>query len=141
MSTTLQTTQSTPLHRRRSLHTWPCAPFPIRSERDHERAIAILDRLVPLDRPTRGERDFMDIMLAVVEAFEAQHHAIDTSEISPLQLLRSLIDDHGMSAADLGRLLGNRSLGGAILRGERELSKAHIKILAERFKLNPGAFI
>lgn len=127
--------------RRRQTRTWPCTPFPVRSERDHAQAIAILDQLVPLDRPTRAERDFMDIMLPVVEAYEARHHAIDTSEITPLELLRSLLADHGMSAADLGRLLGNRSVGSAILRGERELSKAQIKILAERFKLNPGAFI
>lgn len=122
-------------------HSWPCAPFPVRSERDHAQAIAILDQLVPLDRPTPVERDFIDIMLPVVEAYEARHHAIDTSGISPLDLLRSLMEDHGLSAADLGRLLGNRSLGSAILRGERQLSKAHIMILADRFKLSPGAFL
>jgi HTH-type transcriptional regulator/antitoxin HigA len=83
----------------------------------------------------------MDIMLPVVEAYEARHHAMDTSDIGPLDLLRSLLEDHAMTAADLGRLLGNRSLGSAILRGERKLSKSHIKTLAERFKLNPGAFI
>src|SRR4051812_26239230 len=99
---------------------WPCAPFPLRSERDYDQAIAILDQLVPLDRPTQEERDFMDIMLPVVEVYAAQHqHGIDISDLTPLDLLRSLMEDHGMSAADLGRLLGNRSLGSAILRGER----------------------
>lgn len=127
--------------KRRPVRVWPCAPFPVRSERDHAQAIAILNQLVPLDRPTPVERDFVDIMLPVVEAYEACHHAIDTSGISSLDLLRSLLADHGMSAADLGRLLGNRSLGSAILRGERELNKTHIKILAERFKLNPAVFL
>jgi antitoxin component HigA of HigAB toxin-antitoxin module len=46
-----------------------------------------------------------------------------------------------MSAPDLGRLLGNRPLGAAILRGERGLSKTHIRTLADRFKANPGLFL
>ena len=115
-------------------------PFPVRNEVDYERAISVLDRLVPLDRPNRIEKDFMDIMLPVVTAYEAIHHAIDVSGVSSLDLLRSLVEDHGMSAADLGTLLGNRSVGSAILRGERGLSKTHIKILADRFKLSPGVF-
>ena len=43
-----------------------------------------------------------------------------------------------MTASDLGRLLGNRTLGAAILAGRRNLSKAHIKKLAEHFKVEPG---
>jgi antitoxin component HigA of HigAB toxin-antitoxin module len=87
-------------------------------------------------------RDFMDIMLPVVGDYEDRHHhGLDTSDLTPLDILRSLLEDHKMTAADLGRLLGNRSLGSAILRGERGLSQAHIKILSARFKLAPGAFI
>jgi antitoxin component HigA of HigAB toxin-antitoxin module len=47
-----------------------------------------------------------------------------------------------MNSSKLGELLGNnRSLGAKILRGERQLSKAHIRILAERFKVNPALFL
>lgn len=101
----------------------------------------MLNGTVALDRPSKAQRDFVDIMIPVVEDYEAQHHRTDTSDITPLALLRSLLADHAMTASDLGRLLGNRSLGGAILRGERELSKTHVKILAERFKLDPGVFL
>jgi hypothetical protein len=41
----------------------------------------------------------------------------------------------------LGALLGNRSLGSKILRGERELSKTHLRILADRFKVEAGLFL
>ena len=46
-----------------------------------------------------------------------------------------------MSESDLGRLLGDRSLGHRILAGERELSKAHIRTLAAHFRLNPAALL
>lgn len=56
-------------------------------------------------------------------------HGLDISDLRPLDLLRSLMKDQALS------------VGSAILRGKRELSKAHIKILAERFKVSPAAFI
>jgi antitoxin component HigA of HigAB toxin-antitoxin module len=51
------------------------------------------------------------------------------------------MDEHGMNESDLGRLLGDRSLGHRILSGERELSKVHIRVLAEHFSLNPAALL
>jgi antitoxin component HigA of HigAB toxin-antitoxin module len=55
--------------------------------------------------------------------------------------LKYLIDLHQMNGSQLGQLLGrNRSLGGKILRGERQLSKAHIRVLVERFKVSPALF-
>ena len=47
--------------------------------------------------------------------------------MTPVELIRSLMDEHSMSESDLGRLLGDRSLGHRILSGQRELSKAHIR--------------
>jgi antitoxin component HigA of HigAB toxin-antitoxin module len=51
-----------------------------------------------------------------------------------------MLNEQDMGASDLGRLLGNRPLGSAILRGERELSKAHIRILADHFKVSTDLF-
>lgn len=61
--------------------------------------------------------------------------------MTPVELIRSLTDEHGMNESNLGRLPGDRSLGHRILSGERKLSKAHIRILAEHFKLNPAALL
>jgi plasmid maintenance system antidote protein VapI len=46
-----------------------------------------------------------------------------------------------MSASDLGRILGNRTLGPAIIRGDRKISKANAIKLGKYFKLNPGIFL
>jgi antitoxin component HigA of HigAB toxin-antitoxin module len=51
------------------------------------------------------------------------------------------LEQNDMTASDLGKLLGNRSLGSKILRGERELSKQHFRILTERFKVDAGLFL
>ena len=46
-----------------------------------------------------------------------------------------------MTASDLGRVLGNRSLGAAILRGDRAISKANAIKLADYFKVSAALFL
>jgi antitoxin component HigA of HigAB toxin-antitoxin module len=47
-----------------------------------------------------------------------------------------------MSGADLSRILGgSRNLGAMILRGDRNLTVAHIRKLAAHFKVSPEVFI
>ena len=41
-----------------------------------------------------------------------------------------------MTASDLGRLLGNRQLGSADPRCQRQLSKEHVLKLADHFKVS-----
>jgi antitoxin component HigA of HigAB toxin-antitoxin module len=51
------------------------------------------------------------------------------------------MSENDMTAADLGRLLGNSGLASMILHGKRAISKTNAKILAKRFGLNVGLFI
>ena len=87
------------------------------------------------------QEDYFEAISTFVEKYDAEHHAIKAADLSPAELLRSLMDEHGMNESDLGWLLGDRSLGHRILTGERELSKAHIRTLAEHFALSPSAFL
>lgn len=114
--------------------------WPIRTERDYDRAREVVDSLILREKLSPPENARMEIFLTLMEAYEAQHHAIDASGIGPVELLKSLLENHSMSASDLGRLLGNRALGSSILTGARELSKAHIRKLSEHFALDPSAF-
>ena len=77
----------------------------------------------------------------LIEDYEDTYHGLGVSEKTPLERLAALVSEARLSASDLGRLLGNRSLGSLLLTGRRELSKAHIRILAEHFKLNAGYFL
>jgi antitoxin component HigA of HigAB toxin-antitoxin module len=56
--------------------------------------------------------------------------------------LRHLLDESGLSAADLSRLLGGSpNLGSMILRGDRNLTLAHVRKLADPFRVSPELFI
>ncbi len=48
---------------------------------------------------------------------------------------------NGMSQAEMGKIIGSESAVSMFLKGERELSKAHIKALVGRFRVDAGVFL
>ena len=85
---------------------------------------------------------YLETLVQLVQAYEAEHHAIDTTGLTGLDSLKHLLEENQMNASDLARLLGvHPSLGSKILKGERSLTVAHIRKLAERFKVSPGLFL
>jgi HTH-type transcriptional regulator / antitoxin HigA len=113
---------------------------PLRDEVDYHNALAVLDAMAGYEMNSDQE-DYFEAVATFVEKYEAEHHALGNQDVTPVELLRSLLEEHAMSESDLGRLLGDRSLGYRILTGERELSKTHIRILAEHFALNPAVLL
>jgi HTH-type transcriptional regulator / antitoxin HigA len=112
---------------------------PISGDEHLDDAMELVTRLALLNEPTRGQAEYLETLSLLIERYEAEH--VQFEKRSPIELLKYLMEGQKMSASDLGRLLGERSLGPKILSGARELSKAHIRILCEKFKVGPGAFL
>lgn len=107
---------------------------------EYEHAVEMIDRLAVLATRTADQDDYLETLTALVERYDDVHHALDTTA-SPVDMLKYLCEQNGMNASALGELLGNRSLGSKILRGERQLSKEHIRRLAERFAVSSDLFL
>jgi HTH-type transcriptional regulator / antitoxin HigA len=114
---------------------------PIADKIDFDNAQEIADRLAVLDRRTRDQDDYLETLSTLMEKYEDERSPIHTMDLDPIQTLKYLLECHEMSASDLGRLLGNRELGPAILRGDRQLSKKHILVLSKHFSVSPAAFL
>jgi antitoxin component HigA of HigAB toxin-antitoxin module len=114
---------------------------PIHDQVDLENARELVDALAVLKTRTADQDDYLETLSTLIEKYEAEQNALDTSSVTPMDALRSLMEGHDMSASDLGRLLGNRELGAAILRGDRQLSKKHITILAKHFAVSTDLFL
>jgi HTH-type transcriptional regulator / antitoxin HigA len=115
---------------------------PLRSERDYDAAVTVLDALAVRAEGSLhvGEQDYLDTLTMLVEAYDQEHHGMDAAQGDPLGMLKYLMQESGMTQADLGRLLGNRALASLILNGRRQLSKSHIRKLAAHFKVSPELF-
>ena len=115
-------------------------PRPIHDDVDLGNATEMIDRLAGFGL-NADQEDYLEALSTFVEAYERDRFPIDDSRMTPLDALKFLLAENGMTASDLGRLLGTRTLGPAILSGRRALSKAHVKKLAEHFKVEPGLFL
>jgi HTH-type transcriptional regulator/antitoxin HigA len=115
--------------------------MPLKDEVDLDNAQEITDRLAVLDQRTADQDAYLETLSVLIERYEAVHHAVETRRADPISNLRFLLRQHGMSASDLGEVLGQRQLGSKVLKGKRQLSKAHILALCRYFKVGPGAFL
>ena len=115
-------------------------PRTIRDKVDYENTAEIVDRLAVLDRRSKGQEEYLETLTQLIEAYDNGHFQVAAAS-NPLAAIRFLMKAHGLSASAIGRILGSRSLGPAILRGDRQISKENALKLAAHFKLNPGLFI
>jgi HTH-type transcriptional regulator / antitoxin HigA len=122
------------------VHLMP--PQAIQDDVHYESTVQVIDRLMAAGKLSKGQSLYLKTLVQLVQAYEAEHHAIDTSEITGLDSLKHLLDENGMNASDLARLLDvHPSMGPKILRGERSLTVDHLRKLCERFKVNPRLFM
>jgi len=114
---------------------------PIRSDAESAAASRILERFFARPDLDAGTSDYIHALATLFADYEERNHPVETSQITGVELLKFLMEQHGMSTADLGRLLGNSGLASLILSEKRTISKANAKILAKRFAVDAGAFI
>ena len=114
---------------------------PIHDEIEYDNAVEMASLLAGLEPMTSDQDDYFDLLTDQIEKYDSEHYVLDFSDCTPLEMLKFLLEVNGMNGSDLGQLLGNRQLGGKILRGERQLSKTHIKILCERFNVSADLFL
>ena len=130
-----------------------CAAFPlapILTKAKLRKAEKVMDGLAIIDeeRITAARSDYLAVLTDLYEAAERRLFVGELADlqrsldaITAIDSLKFLLGQHGMSGGDLGRLLGNRQLGSAILRGDRQLSKAHIRTLADHFAVSADLFL
>ena len=108
----------------------------------YENTVEMIDHLMVSGKLTKGQELYMETLVQLVQAYEAQHHAIDTAGLSGIDALRQLLAANDMNASDLARLLEvHASMGSKILKSERSLTVEHLRKLADRFKVRPELFM
>ncbi|MDD5260464.1 MAG: hypothetical protein PHD76_01310 [Methylacidiphilales bacterium] len=113
---------------------------PIHDKVDYSNALEILDAMAG-QALSPDQDDYFEALALLVEAYESSHLPRLPCKRG-LPLLKHLIEENKMTAADLPRLLGaDRSLGVRILNKERNLTIEHIKKLAARFQVPMGLFL
>jgi HTH-type transcriptional regulator/antitoxin HigA len=86
------------------------------------------------------QADYYALLCWLIEEYELKHG--HRSKQTGLDILKRLMKERCMGPADLSDYLGgNRSLAAGLLRGERELSLRHVRLLARRFGVSADNFL
>ena len=115
-------------------------PRAIHDEVDYENTVEVIDALAGHDL-TDGQELYLDTLSTLVAAYEDGHHALKSRGLAPVEAVKFLMEEQGMTAADLGKFLGERTLGSKILRGDRKIGLKYAKALAQRFAVDVSLFI
>jgi HTH-type transcriptional regulator / antitoxin HigA len=105
---------------------------PIRSEQDHDAALAEIEGLMAA-APGTPEGDRLDVLVTLVQAYEAEHHAIDAPD--PISLLQFVMEQRGLDRAALQPMIGDRGRVSEVLARKRPLSLAMIRRLQQALGL------
>jgi HTH-type transcriptional regulator / antitoxin HigA len=115
-------------------------PRPIHDKSDYENVTEIADAMAGHNL-TPDQEDYFDLLCRLIEDYDKEKN-LPAPKISGLDALRHLLEVNDMSATDLACLLNvHRTLGAMILRGERQLTLAHVRTLAKRFKVSADLFL
>ena len=103
---------------------------PIRTNRDHARALHEIERLWGA-KPKTAEGDRLDILATLVEAYEQSQFPIDPPD--PIAAVRFRLEQQGLDERALVGVIGGRSRVHEVMNGKRALSLEMIRRLNARF--------
>ena len=100
---------------------------PIRSEADYDMALTAIDRLMGA-APDTPERDELEALVTLVEAYEAKHWPIEAPD--PISALEHVMEARGLRQKDLADLIGSQPHASEVLNRRRPLTLAMIRTLS-----------
>lgn len=101
---------------------------PIRNHADYRAALTEVSSLMDRD-PDLGtpEGDQLDVLVTLVQAYEAKHYAIDAP--SPIEAIKFRMDQAGLTVGDMVPYIGPRNRVYEVLNGKRPLTMPMIRRL------------
>ncbi len=111
--------------------------FIIENDKDHAQAKGLIEELMGSNDV--ADRARMAAQARLIEVYERARWPRRTTTLP--NLLTHLMDQHGLSRADLVPLLGTASRVSEVLNGKRELSMSMVRNLRERFQISADLLI
>jgi HTH-type transcriptional regulator/antitoxin HigA len=113
---------------------------PIRTEQDYRSALKAVSVLFDNQPDSLSpEFDFMEVMVLLIEAYEAEHHPIDPPD--PVEAIKFRMEQKGLTAKDLEPAIGRVNRVYEVLNGKRNLTLPMIRKLHQQFGIPAESLI
>jgi HTH-type transcriptional regulator / antitoxin HigA len=115
---------------------------PIRGKRELDRAMKLAGHLATYEEGTlpSGEQDYLDALTVFIEDYQ-RRHSVDMPEVTPLAMLKHLMEQHDMTVGRLGHIIGSQSNASLILSGKRAISRRVMRLLSQHFGVPTSVFV
>lgn len=105
---------------------------PIGTDRQYREALKDVSALFDNEpEPGTAEGDAFEVMITLIEAYEAKHFPLDLP--SPIDAIRFRMEQSGLTAADLAPAIGRTNRVYEVLNGKRALTLPMIWKLHDMF--------
>ena len=111
---------------------------PIRTDDDHARALRRMEELwgAAEDSP---EAEELEVLVTLVDAYEARHHAIDPPD--PVEAILFRMHQQGLVRADLEPCIGSRARVSEVLGRKRPLTLRMIRKLRDTLGISADVLV
>lgn len=114
-------------------------PKPIATEAENEQAIALAQELEHRSPRTVEEEVFLELLLVLIEKFEAENYPILT--VNSSSMVRHLMDARDLKESDLIPILGSTTAVSEILMNKRQIEHDEARKLADFFRFEMDLFL
>lgn len=97
--------------------------------------LAVKDALNEL---SATEVEYLNVLSDLIVKYESDR--FPRQKLTPVQMVEALMEANCMTQLDIAPLFGGQPRVSDFLMGKRELSKAQIAKLSQRFSMSPAAF-
>jgi len=113
---------------------------PIRNDDQHEQAVKIVGDLIGRKLDAGGS-DYLDTLILLVNKYEDENHSPHGIRMTPQEALKAIMNLNDLSQSQIGKIIGSESAVSMFLKGQRGMSKSHIKALVARFGVDARMFL
>jgi antitoxin component HigA of HigAB toxin-antitoxin module len=115
-------------------------PRPIHDRVGYDNTVEVIDVLVG-HKLNADQEDYLELLSQLVETYEAAH-LTPYPKVKGIDALKFLLSENQLTGDDLAKLLSvDRSTAYKILKGTRNLTTEHIRILCEQFSVSAELLI
>lgn len=105
---------------------------PIKTERDYQKALKEIKRLWDA-KPNTPKGDRLEVLVTLVEAYEQKQYKVEPPD--PVEAIKFRMEQLGLKASDLAKILGGRSRVSEILSRKRRLTVEMMRSLRKRLDI------
>ncbi|MFC1616988.1 type II toxin-antitoxin system HigA family antitoxin [Candidatus Margulisiibacteriota bacterium] len=121
------------------------SPHPLKLKEDYKYYIEVQKYLYNLMRGlSRSQKkevqEYLLILEYCIEEYEKKHYSHIGKNITGIEVLEFLMEQHNLTQSDFQNEIGSQSLVSQILSGKKNLTKGHIEALSKRFNVSPEVF-